>query len=198
MKSILKRSVFIVLPAALVLMSCGGSDKKTGDGNDAKPEAGARSAAATLKPVDLTSYGIPLTIQAPEGAVVTKEEGSNDVVVKKDRFNIVVREDKFGDEGATPEQAKETAMAEDSKLLNDADLGMKMEVLKSDPRGYVFMTTNRAGGKVVRFTCFVSKDGKNYVIKENTLELNDMEKATETGYAISREEAEAMYNAVKQ
>jgi hypothetical protein len=28
--------------------------------------------------------------------------------------------------------------------------------------------------------------------------LNDMDKAMETGYGISREEAEAMYNAVKQ
>lgn len=198
MKSILKRTALIMLPAALVLMSCGGSDKKKEEGKDGKPEAAASAPAAAMKPVDLTSYGIPLTIQAPEGAVVSKEEGTDIVAVKKDRFNIVVREDKYGDEGATPEQAKETALAEDTKMLNDADMGLKMEVLKNDPRGYVFMTTNRAGGKVVRFTCFIGKDGKNYVIKENTLELSDMEKSVETGYAISREEAEAMYNAVKQ
>lgn len=197
MKKMLQRIPLLILPFVLVISGCGGSDKKNDAGKDAKSDAAAQAPAVVLKPVDLSTYGIPLTVQAPDGAAVSKEEGTG-VVVKKDRFNIVVSEDKYGEEGATAEAAKDAAMAEDTKMLNDPDMGMKMEVLKNDPRGYLYMTTNRAGGKIVRFTCVVNKDGKNYFIKENFMELNDMEKSMETGYSISREEAETMYNAVKQ
>lgn len=197
MKNIFYRSFLLILPAAMMI-SCGGGDKKNDTGKDVKTDSPAQAAAVAMKPTDLSSYGIPLTIQAPDGAAVSKEEGTDIVVVKKDRFNIVISEDKFGETGATPESAKEAALAEDTKMLNDPDMGMKMEVLKNDPRGYVYMTTNRAGGKIVRFTCILSKDGKNYLVKENFMDLNDMEKSVETGYSISREEAETMYNAVKQ
>jgi hypothetical protein len=184
-----------LIPALGLFWSCGSSDKKTGN---EKETTTLSTPAPTMKPTDLSAYGIPLTIQAPEGAIISKEEGADAVVVRKDRFNVVVSEDKYGDEDATPEQAKETALAEDNKMLNDPDMGMKMEVLKNDPSGYVYMTTNRSGGKIVRFTCYVTKDAKKYVIKENFLDLNDTDKAMETGYGISREEAEQMYNAVKQ
>ncbi|MCX6319375.1 MAG: hypothetical protein NTW29_19010 [Bacteroidetes bacterium] len=187
-------SLFII-PVLLLLWSCGSGDKKTENG---KESTTISAPALTLKPTDLSAYGIPLTIQAPDGAIISKEEGSDAVVVRKDRFNVVVSEDKYVDEDATPEQAKETALAEDNKMLNDPDMGMKMEVLKNDPSGYVYMTTNRSGGKIVRFTCYVKKDAKKFVIKENFLDLNDTDKAMETGYGISREEAEQMYNALKQ
>lgn len=196
MRSALKQ-LSMVLSAALILASCGGSgEKKAGGESTAKTET--KAAPAALKPLDLTSNGIPLTIQAPEEAAVGKEEGSDAVVVSKDRFNIIITEDKYGDEGATAEQAKETALAEDNQSLNNPELGMKMEVLKNDPAGYIYMTTNKQGGKIVRFTCFKQKDKKKYIIKENFMALNDIDKSIETGYAISREEIETMYNAVKQ
>ncbi|MBL7745899.1 MAG: hypothetical protein JNM19_00610 [Chitinophagaceae bacterium] len=196
MRSALKQ-ISMVLPAALILASCGDSgEKKAGGESAAKTET--KAAPAALKPLDLTSNGIPLTIQAPEGATVGKEEGSDAVVVSKDRFNIIITEDKYGDEAATAEQAKETTLAEDNQSLNNPELGMKMEVLKNDPAGYIYMTTNKQGGKIVRFTTFVQKDKKKYIIKENFMALNDIDRSMETGYSISREEIETMYNAVKQ
>lgn len=192
----LKQITLWIMPAAFLITSCGGGDKKSS--NDTATNKETKAAAIVLKPIDLTAFGIPLIIQAPEGAQVSKEEGGYGVIVAKDRFNIIITEDKFGDEAATAQQAKETALGEDNQSLNNPDLGLKMEVLKNDPTGYLYMTTNKAGGKIVRFTCFAEKDNKKYIIKENFMALNDMDKAMETGYGISREEAEAMYNAVKQ
>lgn len=177
--------------------ACGGK-KKTGEDAASKPETATAAPAAAMKPLDLSSHGIPLTITAPEGAAVSREEGTGVIAVVKDRFNVVISEDKYGDENATAEQAKETLLQEDNQSLNDPDMGMKMEVLKNDPTGYLYMTTNKQGGKICRFTYVIAKDGKKYVAKENFMELNDIDKSMETGYSISREEAEAMYNAVKQ
>lgn len=191
-----KKTGAFLLSAAMLLTSCGNGDTKTSA--EKTTTTAATTAPPALKPVDLSSYGIPLTIQAPEGAVAAKEEGGDGVTVVKDRFNIIIREDKYGDEAATVQQAKDAAQAEDNQTLNDTEMGMKMEILKNDPAGYIYMTTNKAGGKIVRFTCFVQKENKKYIIKENFMELNDMDKALETGYSISREEIEVMYNAVKQ
>lgn len=196
MQSIFKNTGALLIAAALLLSACGGKDKKAS--TESAGTTSEKAAPLTLKPVDLSSYGIPLTLQAPEGATVSKEEGGDGVIVAKDRFNILVREDKYGDEAATVQQAKDAAQAEDNQTLNDPEMGMKMEVLKNDPAGYIYMTTNKAGGKIVRFTCFIQKDNKKYIIKENFMALNDLDKSMETGYAISREETEAMYNAVKQ
>lgn len=185
----------IFLSALMLLAACGSKEKK-GDAAEAKKETPA-AATVTMKPLDLTANGIPFTIQAPEGAQVTQEEGTG-TVVSKDRFNIVIAEDKFGEEGATAEKTKETALQEDTQSLNNPEMGMKMDVLKNDPTGFVYMTTNKQGGKICRFTYVVNKNGKNYIIKENFMALNDVEKSVDTGYSISQDEIEAMYNAVKQ
>lgn len=196
MQYIIKNIGLLLLPAAILFSSCGGSGKK--EGGEKEKSAAPKAAPATLKPVDLSSYGIPLTIQAPEGAVVSKEEGGSGVIVAKDRFNVIITEDKYGDEGANVQQAKEAALQQDNQSLNNPDMGLKMEVLQNDPAGYLYMTTNKAGGKIARFTCYVQKDNKKYIIKENFMALNDIDQSIATGYAISREEAETMYNAVKQ
>lgn len=194
MKQMFKQTS-IAVAAACIIAACGSKEKKGGDAETPKQ---APVAAVAMKPLDLTANGIPITIQAPEGAQVTKEKGGSDVVVAKDRFNILIREDKFGEENATAEQTKETALKEDSQTLNDPGMGMKMEVLTNDPTGYLFMTTNKQGGKICRFTYVINKDGKNYIFRENFMELNDIERSMNTGYSISREEAETMYKAVKQ
>jgi hypothetical protein len=184
----------LLLAAAIFTMSCGGAkDGKTGD---AKKEAEAPKVA--LKPLDLSKEGFPFTIQAPEGAVISKGTSSTEIVVEKDRFSISVNKDEYGEEAATAIQAKEAALEQDTKMNNDETMGLKMEVLKNDPAGYMFMVTNKMGGKVVRFNYYIEKDKKKYYIRENFLKLNDIEKSMETGYAISREETELMYNAVKQ
>jgi uncharacterized protein YrrD/outer membrane murein-binding lipoprotein Lpp len=191
----MKLLVTAAVCGTLLLTACGGSDKKDGNTAETKKET---AAPAALKPTDLTANGIALTIQAPEGATIKKDDLSGGVSVVKDHFNITVAEEKYAEEGATTASLKAAALEQDMKMNNDAALGMKMEVFAETTTGYLYQVTNGMGAKMVRFKQFITKDNKLFKIEENFLALNDAEKSMETGYAISREEAEAMYNAVKQ
>jgi hypothetical protein len=184
-----------LLAGSLMLTAAcgGGTDKKEGGSSKKEP-----AAAVALQPLDLTAHGIPFSIQAPAGAAVAKDPNTSQLIVSKDRFNIIVGEEKYAEEGATPAKLKDEALAQDTKMNNDAQLGMKMEVLAGTATGYLYMVTNGQGAKMVRFKQFAEKGGKLYKMEENFMELNSAERSMETGYSISREEAEAMYNAVKQ
>jgi hypothetical protein len=184
--------LLLVALSTTVLLSCGQSTNKSN-----KKETTEKK-AVSLKAVDLSSKGIPLTINAPEGAVVNKDSSMNEISVDKDRFMITIKEEKYEDD-KTLAQWKES-IKEQSTTQSELTAGyLKTEVLKDEPTGFIYMTTNKSGGKSVAFKCFVEKNKKKYLIESNDIKLMDFEKAMNNdGWAVDKEEIQVMYDAVKK
>ncbi len=187
----MKRAFFLTA-LVCVLVSCNQSAAK----NEAANTASAM-ASIVLKDTSLAAHGIPIRIKMPEGAVIKKDTTLNAVIVVKDRFNVIVREETYQDDKSLQQwiaALKEERVAQSGEMAQY----LKTEMLKNDSSGFIYKTTNNGGGKVVSFVYLLEKDKKKYIIESNDLVLMDFEKASKSGYAIDEAEITLMYNAVKQ
>jgi hypothetical protein len=185
------KKLFPISLVAVILFSCGQSNSSS------EKKESAVEKATTLKAVDLNSNGIPLIINAPEGATVRKDSSMGQIFVEKDRFMVVIREEKYEDD-KTLAQWKEAIKAQSTHKSDLTADFLKIEVLKDEPNGYIFMTSNNNGGKSVAFKHFVEKNKKKYLIESNDIKLMDFDKAMKNdGWSVDKEEIQIMYDAVK-
>ncbi len=179
--------LIVLIP--FIISSCGNSsDAKNSD----KSDASSAAPVVSMQPLDLSSKGIPFTIKAPVGATVTLDTSAASVAVKKDRFSIEVREEKYEDD-KTVAQVKDAQFKTDSE--NRPDLGLTYDIIKSEPAGYIILGKNNAGGKTASMWYMAEKDKKKYIFTANILDLAGIH---DNGFSVSPGEVQVMYDAVKQ
>lgn len=131
-----------------------------------------------FKATDLSQYGVPTSIMAPEGVVIASEDlagGLKNVTLQKDRYDVQI----IGlDSGAA--SAKEF-VTEKQNELKGSDPSFK--ILQEDEDGFVYETTS--DGTNYNFYCVKSLGGKFYTFQ--------------TGFTAlpTKDEAQDMYDAVQ-
>ncbi len=179
----------LLFVAALASFTCSSCSNPTNTDN---PKGNTTAPVVNMQLLDLGNKGIPLTIKAPAGAVVTADTSIQTIAVKKDRFSIEIREEKYEDD-KTIAQVKDAQFKTDSE--SRPDLGLTYEVIKNEPDGYIILGKNTAGGKTASMWYIAEKDKKKYVFTSNTLDLAGIH---DNGFSVSTDEVQVMYDAVKQ
>lgn len=92
-----------------------------------------------MKPLDLSTYGIPITINAPEGATVAKGMGAGEMDgvktlsfdVNKDKFMLAITMD---DAPIGPDESIANSVSFSKELKADDNI----KIIKEEKNGYIF------------------------------------------------------------
>lgn len=166
-----KFNILFVLAAFVTLVGCGG---------------GAALKDTPLVEVSLADQGIPVTVMAPEGAEVSKGllSGEMDGItlysldVNKDDYKVNVS---MWDEPAEESVADNIARTKADSQEEDGFASF----VKEEANGYIYKVDD--DGETYNFYYVMQKDGKNIIFTSGAIFSS-----------VSQEDAEAMYNAVKQ
>jgi hypothetical protein len=133
-----------------------------------------------LNPQNLLSYGVPLTIMAPDSAEIKKEDwGSMQIVtVKKGKdYDLQIQ--------SSEATSTDIATVKAQKIIDVKNERYFSKIIKEDPNGFVFETQPDSTTNYYGFRYITIQGDKEYVIQ--------------TGLAgnYTLEQAENMYEAVK-
>lgn len=165
--------------AALVLVSCGGEEKKEDkkkDNKEANKEGDENNMEApkevAMVEMDLSEHGYPLTIQVPEGA--TFEKGKFDDAIK-------TPDGKFGITIQTMDWSKEEALGEAKKN----DMNKLKEILEETENGYFIQTEVMGKDDFHMYMSFPAPEDELYIFQN------------EKGAMRTKAEATTMFNSLK-
>ena len=111
----------------------------------------------TLQPLDLSQYGIPVTIQAPDSAIVKKSQIGDwdDITVKKDAYSLQILGKKAPNYSAEKMKEEELATVQNdrvfSKILKEESTGFLFENEIDSVKGYDFRYFYMQGDRVFTF-----------------------------------------------
>lgn len=140
----------------------------------------SKDPAANLKPQNLLSYGVPLTIMAPDSATIKKEDWGSMLIVtvKKGKdYDLQVQ--------ASDASSTDIATLKAQKIIDVKNERYFSKIIKEDENGFVFETAPDSTTNFYGFRFIMVQGDKEYVI-QNGLAGN---------YTL--EQAEFMYEAVK-
>jgi hypothetical protein len=138
----MKKSAFLLALAALTLAACGNDKNK-------------------LQPLNLLSYGVPLTIQAPDSAQVTVTEGPifKDIVIKDEDSGLGVNI------MAMPVTETDAAKLKAAELQDMQLSPYFSKVVEDNPAGFIFETVVDSTNVSYDFRYFQVKGDTEYKIQ---------------------------------
>ena len=138
----------LALIASLILSSCGGNSKKESE------------KVVVMASVNLSTNGIPISVDAPEGAEIKKSmmsmEGMPSWVVKKKNFNLEVSLDNISDaptvQGLISEQKSFDIEETDFKIIEEGANGYIYSKTIQGDLDHSFYYVKIVNGKPISFT----------------------------------------------
>jgi len=143
------RFAWMVATCAAVFVNAGcGGGGKDGKSSSQPGTEDKKAPAAKLVKVDLSSLGLPLTIDAPEGAVAVKEFGAN-VVKLRETFELSI-EDGKRDVAAWKKELQESKVSPVKEFFVDTPATLYYSfAVGGDPKtmSHVFFLNTSVAGK---------------------------------------------------
>ncbi|MEZ4937442.1 MAG: hypothetical protein R2799_07595 [Crocinitomicaceae bacterium] len=165
--------------AALVLVSCGGEEKKE-EKKEAKKEVASDQGEESIEApkevamveMDLSEHGYPLTIMVPEGATFEKGKFDDAIKTADGKFAITIE---------TMDWAKDEALEEAKKN----DVNKLKEILEESENGYFIQTEVMGKDDFHMYMSFPAEEDDLYIFQN------------EKGAMRTKAEATTMYESLK-
>ncbi len=139
----------------------------------------ADSVNSNWKPLDLLSYGVPITLMAPDSAAVTVDDllGQKDITIEGENFSVQL----FVYDATTTNAAE----VKNEKLREVQEQKYFSKVIKDEPTGFIYETVIDSTYKSYRFYHIKIKGDKEFLFQSGLRGQFSQEQAEATYQAVS-------------